>query len=47
MFKEFREFALKGSLLDFAVGIILGSAFAGLVNSRGRRTHAPHRPHLG
>ncbi|OPZ78821.1 MAG: Large-conductance mechanosensitive channel [Actinobacteria bacterium ADurb.Bin444] len=33
MFKEFREFALKGSLLDFAVGIILGSAFAGLVNS--------------
>ncbi|NLE73492.1 MAG: large conductance mechanosensitive channel protein MscL [Actinobacteria bacterium] len=33
MFKEFKEFALKGNLLDFAVGLILGTAFAGLVNS--------------
>ena len=33
MFKEFKEFALKGNLIDFAVGLILGTAFAGLVNS--------------
>lgn len=33
MIKEFKEFALKGNLLDFAVGIILGTAFAALVNS--------------
>lgn len=33
MIKEFREFALKGSMLDMAVGIIIGAAFGGLVNS--------------
>ena len=33
MFKEFKEFALRGNLIDFAVGLILGTAFAGLVNS--------------
>ncbi|MDO9127371.1 MAG: MscL family protein, partial [Parvibaculum sp.] len=27
MFKEFREFALKGNVLDMAVGIIIGAAF--------------------
>jgi len=33
MFKEFREFALKGSVLDLAVGIIIGAAFTKVVNS--------------
>lgn len=33
MIKEFKEFALKGSMLDMAVGIIIGAAFGGLVNS--------------
>lgn len=33
MLKEFREFALKGSVLDMAVGIIIGSAFTSIVNS--------------
>lgn len=33
MFKEFKEFALKHNLIDFAVGLILGTAFAGLLNS--------------
>lgn len=33
MFKEFKEFALKGSLVDLAVGFVLGTAFAALVNS--------------
>jgi len=33
MWKEFREFAIKGSVVDLAVGIIIGAAFNGLVNS--------------
>ncbi|HEU5300547.1 MAG TPA: large conductance mechanosensitive channel protein MscL, partial [bacterium] len=33
MFKEFREFALRGSLVDLAVGFILGTAFATVVTS--------------
>lgn len=31
--KEFKEFAIKGNMFDMAVGIIIGSAFTGLVNS--------------
>lgn len=33
MFKEFKEFALRGNVLDMAVGIIIGAAFGGIVNS--------------
>lgn len=33
MLKEFREFALKGSVLDMAVGIIVGAAFTKVINS--------------
>lgn len=33
MLKEFREFALKGSVLDLAVGIIIGAAFNSIVQS--------------
>jgi large conductance mechanosensitive channel len=33
MFKEFKEFALKGSVLDLAVGIVIGAAFTTIVNS--------------
>jgi large conductance mechanosensitive channel len=33
MLKEFKEFAMRGSLLDMAIGIIMGTAFGGLVNS--------------
>lgn len=33
MFKEFREFALKGNALDLAVGIIIGAAFTTIVTS--------------
>lgn len=33
MFKEFREFALRGSVLDLAVGIIIGAAFTSIINS--------------
>ena len=33
MLKEFKEFALKGNMVDLAVGIIIGAAFSGLVQS--------------
>ena len=33
MLKEFREFALKGNMVDLAIGIIIGGAFGGLVKS--------------
>ena len=33
MFKEFRDFALKGNVIDLAVGVIIGSAFTTIVNS--------------
>ncbi|MBN1514399.1 MAG: large-conductance mechanosensitive channel protein MscL [Phycisphaerae bacterium] len=33
MIKEFKEFAFKGSMVDMAVGIIIGGAFGGLVKS--------------
>jgi large conductance mechanosensitive channel len=33
MFKEFREFALRGNVVDLAVGLILGAAFGAVVTS--------------
>jgi large conductance mechanosensitive channel len=33
MLKEFKEFAMRGNLLDMAIGIIIGVAFGGMVNS--------------
>jgi large conductance mechanosensitive channel len=33
MFKEFKDFAMKGSVLDLAVGFILGGAFSTIVKS--------------
>ncbi len=33
MLKEFKEFALRGSVLDLAIGIIIGGAFGTIVNS--------------
>lgn len=32
-FKEFKEFALKGNVMDMAVGVIIGSAFGKIVSS--------------
>lgn len=31
--REFREFALKGNVMDLAVGVIIGAAFGKIVNS--------------
>lgn len=33
MLKEFREFALKGNVVDLAVGVIIGAAFGTIVSS--------------
>ncbi len=33
MFKEFREFAMRGNVVDLAVGVIIGAAFGTVVNS--------------
>lgn len=32
-FKEFREFAMRGNVLDMAVGVVVGSAFTAIVTS--------------
>ena len=32
MLKEFKEFAVRGNMLDLAVGVIIGGAFNSLVN---------------
>ncbi|HUX25488.1 MAG TPA: large conductance mechanosensitive channel protein MscL [Burkholderiales bacterium] len=33
MMKEFKEFALKGNVMDLAVGVIIGAAFGKIVDS--------------
>ena len=33
MLKEFREFAVKGNVLDLAIGIVIGAAFGRIVQS--------------
>lgn len=33
MFKDFKQFALRGNVVDLAVGVIVGAAFTSIVNS--------------
>jgi len=33
MLKEFREFALRGNVIDLAVGVVIGAAFNAIVSS--------------
>jgi large conductance mechanosensitive channel len=33
MFKEFKEFAMRGSVVDLAIGIVIGGAFGKIVTS--------------
>lgn len=33
MIKEFREFAIKGNMIDLAVGVIIGGAFSKIIDS--------------
>lgn len=41
MFKEFKEFALKGSLIDTAVAFVMGAAFGKVVSSFVEKCFAP------
>ena len=40
MLREFKEFAMKGNVVDLAVGVIIGAAFGGIVKSL--TEHASH-----
>ena len=33
LLKEFKEFAFRGNVIDMAVGVVIGSAFTGIVNN--------------
>jgi large conductance mechanosensitive channel len=33
MMREFKDFALKGNVVDLAIGVIIGAAFSGIVSS--------------
>ena len=33
MFQEFKKFAMRGNVIDLAVGVIIGASFTGIVNS--------------
>ncbi len=33
MFDEFKKFAMRGNVIDLAVGVIVGASFTGIVNS--------------
>jgi large conductance mechanosensitive channel len=33
MWNEFKEFAVKGNAVDLAIGVIIGAAFGGIINS--------------
>ena len=34
MIKEFKEFIMRGSVLDLAVGVVIGSAFTAIVTHK-------------
>ena len=42
-FEEFKAFALKGNMMDMAIGVIIGGAFSTLVTS----LTEPHQPDFG
>jgi large conductance mechanosensitive channel len=33
IFSEFKKFAMRGNVIDLAVGVVIGAAFTGIVNS--------------
>jgi large conductance mechanosensitive channel protein len=33
MFKEFKEFAMRGNVVDLAIGVIIGGAFGKIITS--------------
>ena len=42
--EEFKAFALKGNMIDLAVGMIIGSAFTSIVNSLVNDIFHMHNP---
>lgn len=45
LLKEFKDFAVKGNVVDMAVGVIVGGAFGKIRHiARQRRHHAARRP---
>lgn len=45
---EFKKFAMRGNVIDMAVGIIIGAAFGKIVDSSGKRHYdAANRPAIG
>jgi large conductance mechanosensitive channel protein len=46
MIEEFKKFALRGNVVDLAIGVIIGAAFGKIVESlRRRHLHAGDRRH--
>ena len=41
MFEEFKKFAMRGSVVDLAIGVIVGAAFTSVVNSLVKDVIAP------
>jgi len=39
---EFKKFALKGNVIDLAVGVIIGAAFGKIIDSAGQTPHHAH-----
>ena len=33
MFEEFKKFAMRGNVVDLAVGVVIGASFTGIINS--------------
>jgi large conductance mechanosensitive channel protein len=46
MWREFRDFAMRGNVIDLAVGIIIGAAFTTIVNSLVERFGETHPGHI-
>ena len=42
LFQEFKEFAVKGNVIDLAVGIIIGASFNGIVKALVDGVIMPH-----
>ena len=43
MLKEFRDFAMRGNVIDLAIAVIIGAAFKRSSTRRQRHHHADHR----
>ena len=41
IFKEFKNFAVKGNMIDMAVGIVIGTAFNDVVNTLVKKVVMP------